>query len=128
MHQPDIEIYIKHATAEMLLAWLTKQFGEVELDQLNEENLSGSQLIKGFVGKQVPLVITPKAAGKAYTSVWFQSTDTPWKNDLECAESVASFFDLEVRCSAEGWTEEEGEDEEKWWCLYEGEKKLVRWG
>lgn len=127
MNQPDIEIYIKHATAEHIRKWLEGQFDDVELSELSEERLSEGQLIKASVSS-IPLVITPKAAGKAFTSIWFQSAKTPWNNDLECAESFASKFDLEVRCSAESWQEDEGESEEKWWCLNGDEKKLLRWG
>ena len=77
---------------------------------------------------QIPLVITPWAAGKAFCSIWFKSPETPWENDEACAMSLLDMHDLEVRCAIGGW--EEGEDEagEYWNSLTRNEKKLIRWG
>lgn len=129
MNQPDIEIYIKHTNALEITSWLAAYFQPIETPLLTDENLALGTMIKGTLNEtKVPLVITPKAAGKAFTSVWFQSEQTPWKNDLECAESFIAMHNREVRCSSGTWTEEEAENEEKWWCLSDGTKKLLRWG
>lgn len=128
MKQPDIEIYVKNATADALLSWLNKSFETANIPDLTEAKLNEGQMIKGSVNSTIPLVVTPKAAGKAFTSIWFQSDDTPWPDDLSCAESFLEHHDLEVRCSASTWTEEEQENEEKWWSLTQDNRKLVRWG
>ena len=78
--------------------------------------------------RPIELSITPCAAGKAYTSVWFKTPHTPWKDDLACAESALATIDTEVRCSAETWAEEEPEFSEKWWKITRNERELVVWG
>lgn len=130
MKQPDIEIYIKNTNADEIREWLSQQFQSISFDTLNDEAIEQGRLIKGSVkiDTDIPVVITPKAAGKAFTSVWFQSEKTPWQDDLNCAESFIAMHSREIRCSASSWTEEEGENEEKWWCLEGEQKRLVRWG
>lgn len=131
MTQPDIEIYIKHTTAEEITSWLTRIFDTVNINSLNEASLADGQMVKGSVelNGEIPVVITAGAAGKAFTSVWFQSDRTGWENDLQCAESFCSQYPgREVRCSADTWTESEEENDEKWWKLTNQEKSLIRWG
>ena len=81
-----------------------------------------------YLGNVVEVMITPKAAGKAYTSIWFKSDKTPWPSDLSCANNFLQKFDTEVRCSAESWQESEAEYSEKWWKLTRDTKELVSWG
>lgn len=130
MNQPDIEIYIKNTNAEEILSWLNAHFENTDLPGFSDAELEKGLLIKGSVNKnlKIPLVVTPKAAGKAFTSIWFQSDQTGWQDDLACAESFVKIHSSEVRCSSATWTEDEEENSEMWWCLKDGDKKLVRWG
>ena len=132
MKTPDIEIYVKNLTHNILETWLNNTFGAVNIT-LAPDILVGSNSIKGTVQKDqdsahIPIIITPKAAGKSYTSLWFQSPETPWENDEECAQSLVEQSGLEVRCSASGWQETEDENSEQWLSITPEEKKLIRWG
>ena len=41
--------------------------------------------------------------------------------------SLLEVADIEIRCSAAGWQEDEEENSEQWWLLKQGEKKRIRW-
>lgn len=131
--QPDIEIYIKHFELKPVLKWLSSiaSYDEDQASALFNEKLEGktSFTIKLAIDQhEIDLVVTPSAAGKAFTSLWFQSSHTPWQNDKACALSLLAFFKGEVRCSAATWTEEEAEHSEMWWVLSNGQERLVSWG
>jgi hypothetical protein len=130
MKTPDIEIYVKNIEVEQLTGWLRSNFDVMELN-LKPDSLDEKQSISGKLtlnSKEIPIVITPWAAGKSFSSIWFKSPETPWENDEACALSLLEQHDLEVRCSTGGW--EEGEDEagEYWNAITRNEKKLIRWG
>ncbi len=130
--QPDIEVYLKLANAELIENWLSNHFAAHDLPRLNDIAFSKGQAIEGSVsnseGKTTALLITPHAAGKAFCSIWFKTNITPWNNDLECAECILESNDIEVRCSASGWEESEETHSEQWWQLSRNEKRLIPWG
>ena len=129
--QPDIEIYIKNLSIDQLLGWLKTHFTLKDEEAIAAIDMSAARSHTTnirFKDEDILLVITPCAAGKAYASIWFKSDKTPWKNDLDCAESALEAIDTEVRCSAESWAEEEPEFSEKWWKLTRSNRELVIWG
>ncbi len=139
MNTPDIEIYIKHADADEILLWLEKHFVNIQLPLTNDA-LSSNITIEGDAvasnsanpevatdSVTIPIIITPSAAGKAFTSIWFKSALTPWKNDEACADSFLSVYDKEVRCAASSWQEGEDESGEYWLKLTRQGKSLIRW-
>jgi hypothetical protein len=128
--QPDIEIYVKNLNDDMLLPWLEKHFDRIDKDSLKRINLNSAKPVSvslALDSHDIELFVTPKAAGKAYCSLWFKSGHTPWENDLNCAESFISLVDTEVRCSAETWTEQEAENSDMWWVISATERNLVPW-
>lgn len=128
--QPDIEIYVKHITREMLSTWLSEHFDGVNDESLKQLDLNSAKPVSVSLTRdtnKVELFVTPKAAGKAYTSLWFKSDKTPWEDDLSCAESFISLADTEVRCSSATWSEQEAENSEMWWVITATERKLVPW-
>jgi len=129
--QPDVEIYFKDLTRELFVTWLDMHFMPLNDDQIARIQLDTKQAVTLLLQRdahQIELMLTPSAAGKAFTSVWFKSSHTPWANDLECAESALAHTNLEVRCSAESWTEQEEEFSEKWWKLTPEGRELIVWG
>ncbi|MEJ6656289.1 MAG: hypothetical protein QNL70_09815 [Pseudomonas sp.] len=122
MRQPDIEIYLKEDFLDELNGWLEQHVGRVELrpwaGTMRRGTLHGETAI--------PLMIVRKAAGK-WASIWFESEDTPWATDLDCARAVAAGINREVRCSIGGWQEEHGEANADSWMKVtaEGEEEFV---
>ncbi|MDX1453719.1 MAG: hypothetical protein R3183_14295 [Oleiphilaceae bacterium] len=131
MAQPDIEIYVKNVALPQLLAWIGQHFELPEPSDTWEKRFTlGKTIHMELVRQQqtIPLMITPNAAGKAFTSIWFKSSHTPWSDDLSCGRECAQVLELEVRCSAAGWQEEEALDSEQWWVIKDGQERQVRWG
>lgn len=133
MIQPDIEIYVKNLEFEQLEAWLKKHFVPASVSELSETQtrlpkFQASTISLSYEGKAVELSVTPNAAGKVYTSLWFKQNHTPWQDDKSCALDFLADYDAEVRCSAAGWVEEEPEESEQWWRLTRTHQTLVRWG
>ena len=121
--QPDIEIYVKDTSFNAIQDWLSSVFEPISLP-----NFSGKPVnINVGISPKIPVMLTPSAAGKAFTSIWFQSDQTPWKTDEECAMSFLSINDTEVRCSANSWQEEEEEQSEQWLSISRNEKRLIQW-
>jgi hypothetical protein len=124
LKQPDIEIYVKDSSFKAIQDWLSSVFEPVSLPSFKGKPIS----IGIGSSPKITVMLTPHAAGKAFTSIWFQSDKTPWVNDEECAISFLALNDTEVRCSANSWQEEEEEQSEKWLSISRNEKKLIQWG
>lgn len=129
--QPDIEIYIKNGSLDDMLKWLSTHFSGITAHEDWAQRFDAGKMITTEVrhkDARIPLMITPGAAGKAFTSVWFKSAQTPWHTDLDCARDCAVTLNMEVRCSAGSWQEDEALDSEQWWVLKGEQERLVRWG
>ncbi|WP_020406462.1 hypothetical protein [Hahella ganghwensis] len=122
---PDIEIYILNTTLESILEWLGTQMSEVSSPIPQGAVL---KLSAQFNNQNIPITITPEAAGKKFTSIIFDSDATPWATDLDCAQAAFTFFETEVRCSASSWVEDEAEDApELWWKVNSQGEKKINW-
>ncbi|MFT6909268.1 MAG: hypothetical protein ACJAS1_005984 [Oleiphilaceae bacterium] len=131
MKTPDIEIYVKDCDIKIIATWLEKNFSTVNLPNNVEKIFAKGNTIRAEVGNDnatTDLIISPKAAGKSFCSIWFKQNMTKWENDESCAQSLLNDADMEIRCSASGWTEEEEEQSEQWLLLTREERKLINWG
>jgi hypothetical protein len=131
MKTPDIEIYVKNADMAVIKNWLEESFSAVQLPQHSKELFDKGKAIKAYVennSAKTELIITPRAAGKTFCSIWFKQNITNWENDESCAHSLLSKTDIEIRCSASGWSEEEDEQSAQWLLLTRDERKLINWG
>jgi len=130
MKTPDIEIYVKDAQFQQILDWLNLYFKGIEFPGKAAHLYANGKPVRGTLGQaenKLELVITPKAAGKDFTSLWFKQNLTPWENDEQCALSLLEQADIEIRCSAAGWEEDEAINSEQWWLLRRDEKKRINW-
>ncbi|WP_067514761.1 hypothetical protein [Endozoicomonas ascidiicola] len=119
----DIEIYAKSLSLKTIQQWLENTF-----DHLVTVN-SGKvvhDLEVSYDGKKIPIMIVESAVGKAWTSIWFKSSGTPWEDDTQCARSLNGFAQCRVRCNSGPW--QEGADMDEWWQLDEsGQDSLIKW-
>jgi hypothetical protein len=106
---PDIEVYIKGKTEEEIVQWLKDQFGAAEY----QGKLQGGLLHYDVTNKSdtLPVMIMPAVVGKAWTSVWYDSPNTPWQDDVTCAQQMAKELNTEARCIRSGWDEDQEPDE-----------------
>ena len=130
MKTPDIEIYVKDILLQDILDWLNLYFTNIEFPAKAAHLYANGKAVRGTIDQDensIEVIITPKAAGKDFTSLWFKQNQTPWENDEECALSLLEQADVEIRCSAAGWNEDEAENSEQWWLLRRDEKKRINW-
>ncbi|MDB4837775.1 hypothetical protein OAH87_04835 [Marinomonas sp.] len=115
--QTDIEIYTLSCPKEKIISWLESVF-----TLKNKSTLSklATKVTGDLNGHEIEVTILEKAAGKAFTSIWFDSDKTPWENDADCAKQAFSFLECEIRCNFEGWEEEKtDQDLDQWWRINE---------
>lgn len=124
MKQPDIEIYLLSCPNEKIIAWLENHFSILEQKQLNAEMLA---LTISDGTNKIKVQILEQAAGKRFTSVWFDSNKTPWESDIDCARDAYKHLNCEIRCNAAGWQETGDEDPDQWWHINQYEEGLLIW-
>ena len=117
---PDIEVYIKRASAAEVIEWLAQRFG------VKQQTEKGPTVRCLLDGGDLECVIVENAVKGGFTSVWFKSADTPWETDRDCALEVHKAFSLEVRCSAGSWAEDD-EDTGAWLRLTSEGETRVNW-
>ena len=92
---PDIEIYVSNLSKDDAEKWLSSL---------------GFELTPAKKGKGQPKSAWPfstqwqgltftslvfENVDKGFTSVWLDSSELPWLNDLACAKEAAKYFDVE---------------------------------
>ena len=120
--QPDIEIYLKRPSMNAIGNWLKNHFDIIAKTPTE----SGSQLDLRFQQETLQCLVVERVAKGGYASVWFKTNNTPWRNDLECAEDAHALLEIETRCSTGGWQDAQ-EDQGRWYRLQLGEKSIVNW-
>jgi len=112
--QPDIEIYLLSCPTEQIIRWLEQDFSVNEVRTSNDASI---KVTLTFNGNTIPVTILEKAAGKRFTSVWFDSDQTPWESDMDCARHAFEKLNCEVRCNYQGWQEDNQDDPDLWWRI-----------
>ena len=93
MRQPDIEIYLRDADHQAVVAWLEQAIGPCTPWQRK------GQTFKCLSG-DVEVTWLPQAVGK-WHSLYLESDATPWADDLACAPG--------------SWDEKQGEEDADRW-------------
>ncbi|MBR7887358.1 hypothetical protein J9B83_00280 [Marinomonas sp. A79] len=114
MQQTDIEIYVLSCPTENIVAWLAKAFTLVDTSQPSSLCTKLTVLLNNA---NIEVTILEQAAGKRFTSIWFDSDKTPWKDDMACAKQAFDALQCEVRCNFQGWEEEGDQDPDQWWRI-----------
>ena len=74
----------------------------------------------------IPVTWLPKAVGK-WNSLYLESDQTPWADDVACARAAHAALGVEVRCAPGGWVEEDGEEDADRWIRIsaDGEEEIT---
>ncbi len=119
----DREVYVKNLTLADITHWLEKTFEAVT--PINSGKVVHDYEVL-FSDRLIPVMIVENAVGKAWTSIWFKASGTPWQDDTECAHSLHGSIACRVRCNSGPW--QEGADMDEWWQLDEaGNETLIKW-
>ena len=121
MRQPDIEIYLKEAvTYKDVEAWLANVLGPCTDWKKKGETWK-------CTAGDVPVTWMPKAVGK-WNSLYLDSDQTPWEDDIACAKAAFAALNIEVRCAPGSWAEEQGEaDADRWVRISADGEEEITW-
>lgn len=122
--QPDIEIYILSCPTERIIRWLEQDFAVTSVSKVSD---TATKVFLEHDGKPIPVTILEQAAGKKFTSVWFDSAGTPWADDMTCAKHAHQNLNCEVRCNFQGWSESEEQDPDLWWRINDKDEGPFIW-
>lgn len=122
--QTDIEIYVLSCPTEKIINWLESTF---TLVKKSAPSSLCSKVTVIMNDHDVEITILEQAAGKRFTSIWFNSDQTPWENDITCAKQAFNALNCEVRCNFQGWEEEGEQDPDQWWRINSYEEGPFIW-
>lgn len=123
MLPPDIEIYLAGVEAAAVRDWLAHRFPAAALPW----KPAGKRQWRSEVshdGQRIPLLVIEDAC-PGYTSLWFDSTQTPWSGDQDCAREAFAHFGVPVRATPGSW--QEGDDPDLWWEISAAGEHEVHW-
>ena len=87
--QSNIEIYVKGCPTNKLIAWIAQQIGTLD----RASAFDGQIVYDSRIGP-----VTIAVEDSSFTSAHFQSADTPWVTDVDCARQAARELRCIVRC------------------------------
>lgn len=125
MRQPDIEIYLKNTTPTQVLEWLEQRFADID-EPVQQGN--SYQLRVYHDSEWIPVRLVCAAAGKPWSSLWFDSPQTPWGDDQECAREAHKALGAQIRCNGGFWEEGDEAGMDEWWQIAtDGSESQVTW-
>ncbi|MGM1051805.1 MAG: hypothetical protein ACQEXO_05360 [Pseudomonadota bacterium] len=118
---PDIEIYLAKPPLDALNQWLGAAIGAEPLAPAGKGQW---RTLGHHDGADIPVLLVEKAAD-GFTSLWFDSSHTPWESDADCARAAAQ-LGCEVRCSLGSW--HPGDDPDRFLQLLpDGSEAEIDW-
>lgn len=119
---PDIEIYLKFSDATLLTPFLKAHLEEVSEPQIHRK---GARWPVSHQGQNFRVQWVPNAVG-SWSSLWFNSDQTPWATDQDAAQAAAKMLNQAVRCSPGPW--QPGDDPDAWLEVTpQGEIQQIQW-
>ena len=118
----DLEIYVKSKDLDSIMTWLISAF-----EDCVERNRSkkGLRAEASHEGHKVPITVSINSGGQGFSSIWIDSKQTPWRNDIEMAREAFKHFDCPIRCSDSAW--QEGDDPDVWLEITAEGEHQVKW-
>ena len=103
---PDIEIYIKTKDINKIRSSLQALFKQ-DVEFTSQPPFECAQI------NNIPIKVYLNVKS-GFSSIWFDSPDSPWDNDLHCAMAIQQQSGLICRCVKASWVENEQEDPDLW--------------
>lgn len=123
MRSPDIEVYLHQVNTQDLLTWLATRFP----DNASPAKTAGKQQwkLQLYYRDQIIPALLIENACPGFTSLWFDSDQTPWLDDQACARELFSHFNTVIRATPGSW--QEGDDPDLWWQISSAGETLIQW-
>ena len=133
MSAQDIEIYIKGINHQAIEQWLDASFDDlVTLAQNNKQTR-----YQAHWNNEPFSIIVLTNVSDGFTSVWFNHSILPWRDDAECTEAAFAWLTahqtdvelLSIRCVVGGWQEEQAnhQEQEAWLQFTHTGKQTIVW-
>lgn len=121
MKSSDIEIYIKEIDLKTLSELLNQILG-----QCSDWQRVGTCYKSQTFNMHIPITWYPKAIG-SWHCLHFDSNQTPWSDDLACAQAMSKALNIEVRCSVDSWDESHDKQDELWYKVLPQDTTKIQW-
>lgn len=108
--QTDIEVYIKSVSPEAIKVWLESCTSSLVVKSSSPKRQAYWATFSDSE-KEFEIIALNKVESN-FSSVWFNTSNTPWADDRACALGAFEHFQSSVRCVASGW--QEGDAPDQW--------------
>jgi len=121
-HLDDLEIYLANNDLNAITGWLESDLPHFEVTRNSKK---GCKFRCGNKGLTSNGMVVLNAGRTGYTSVWIDSKDTPWADDVAMAHAAYVALNSEVRCVESAWTN--GDDPDQWLQINAEGETIIQW-
>ena len=121
-HLDDLEIYLAIDDVAAVMNWLTSSLPHFELVRSSKK---GCKFRCGVNALTSNGMVVLNAGRTGFTSVWIDSKDTPWADDVAMARSAFAALHCEVRCVESAWSN--GDDPDQWLQINAQGEQIIQW-
>ena len=118
----DLEIYLKNDDVDAIAGWLESAFTHFELTGKSKKGCKFRCGQNALTGKGMVVL---NAGRTGFTSIWIDSKDTPWANDVEMGRAAFVALNSEVRCVESAWSK--GDDPDQWLQINAQGEQIIQW-
>lgn len=118
----DLEIYVDSEDMESMTRWLSQAFPHFEVTRSSKK---GCKFRCGQHDLSSNGMVVLNAGRTGFTSIWINSKDTPWPNDVEMGRAACSALQCEVRCVESAWSN--GDDPDQWLQITTQGEQVIQW-
>ncbi|MEE2731316.1 MAG: hypothetical protein VYA55_10870 [Pseudomonadota bacterium] len=118
----DLEIYVACNDVEAITAWLSSAIKHFDVIRSSKK---GCKFRCGQAGSDGHGMVVLNAGRTGFTSIWIDSKDTPWRDDVDMGRAAFAALNSEVRCVESAWTK--GDDPDQWLQINAEGEHLIQW-
>lgn len=118
----DLEIYVACNDVDAITQWLGAAFTHFEVFRSSKKGCKFRCGQSGLTGNGMVVL---NAGRTGFTSVWIDSKDTPWGNDVEMGRAAFAALNSEVRCVESAWSK--GDDPDQWLQINAHGEHIIQW-
>ncbi|MAR91154.1 MAG: hypothetical protein CML06_09790 [Pseudomonadales bacterium] len=118
----DLEIYLECSDLDAILGWLQQHLPHFRETRRSRK---GCRFQCGTGDLSSKGMVVLNAGNTGFTSVWIDSKDTPWDDDVAMGRSAQKALGGAVRCVESAWTQ--GDDPDRWLQIDGTGEQIIQW-